>query len=65
MQDCPILANQRRSIWSTGANLQDKLCGSGDDLKRTVLFLADVEVDAYQRVTAEKKIPFIGDRKIV
>ena len=46
LQDCPDFARQRREVWPTGATLDDKLWGTGEDLKRTVLFVTHTGLDA-------------------
>uniref|UniRef100_A0A0B7BSN7 Reverse transcriptase zinc-binding domain-containing protein n=1 Tax=Arion vulgaris TaxID=1028688 RepID=A0A0B7BSN7_9EUPU len=40
LQDCPSLSSERLEIWPTETTLQDKLWGTGEDLKRTALFMS-------------------------
>lgn len=38
LQDFPDLASQREKVWPGGVALEDKLWGTCEDLKHTILF---------------------------
>ena len=44
LQECPLLDEQRRQSWPGGVDLDTKLWGTVDDLRRTASFAASLEI---------------------
>lgn len=42
---CPDLAREKEEVWPSRMTLQDKMCGTGEDLKRTILFVIHAGID--------------------
>ena len=44
LQNCPLLTPERTSLWPNGAEMQEKLWGGLNDLKKTALFIRNTNI---------------------